>query len=262
MAEKQSRRFHYHASAHALSGQFTRPIQHVIEVQAATTLPTIGGHGHSRVDDFRFNHFVSFKAGYTHVSGSEQREADKVFHTTLVTATLEGLNFFDVLTADRLVARISLYHLFEGEEKEKESHFSFVGTKFENLRVAGYPVEVELNERLFAHLGTHEKVKKELETDNEFKKMAEDPFKTGRPRKLGDDYGEILCSLVKGMKTSAPGVKSQGHTLAVDHFGKIFVAETLLGRCKRTLTMLRLELGSPVAGSSAAGQVVGNGEPW
>ena len=258
MAPYVKRVFHYHASAHAFSGQFTRPVQHLIEVQAATTLPTIGGHGNARVDDFRFNHFVSFKAGYTHVFGSEHREGDKVYHTTLVTSTVEGLNFLDVITADRLVARISSYHLFE----EEHSHYSFVGTKFENLRIAGYPVELELNERLFAHLGTIDKVKKELDTDKEFRKMAEDPFQTGQKQKLGDGTGEILCSLVKDMKTSAPGVRREGHAFSIHHFGRVYLAETLIGRCKRTLTMLRLELGSPVSGNHIAGQVVGNGYPW
>ena len=62
-----------------------------------------------------------------------------------MTATIEGLNFLDVLTADRLVARISSYYLFE----EEHSHYSFVGTQFDNLRIGGYPVELELNERLF-----------------------------------------------------------------------------------------------------------------
>jgi hypothetical protein len=250
--------FHYHASAHALSGQFTRPVQQLIEVQAATTLPTIGGHGTARVDDFRFREFVSFKSGYTTVSGSELREGDKVFHTTLVTATLEGLNFLDVITADRVVARISSYYVLE----EEQPHFSFAGAKFENLRVAGYPVEIEFNERLFADLTTLDKVKKELETDKEFRKMAEDPFQTGKKLKPGDGDGEILCSLVKNMKTSAPGVKTEGHALSIHHFGRVYVAETLIGHCKRTLTMLRFELGSPVSGISTAAQVVGNGEPW
>jgi len=66
------RTFHYHASAHALSGQFWRPFQRVIEVQAPTTLPSIGGVGKSRVDNFRLDDLVSFKAGYTHVLGSKK----------------------------------------------------------------------------------------------------------------------------------------------------------------------------------------------
>ncbi len=258
MSAPIKRVFHYHASAHALSGRFTRPVHHLIEVLAPTTLPTIGGHGNARVENFRFNDFVSFKAGYTHVSGSELHQDGKVHHTTLVTATLEGVNFLDVLTADRLVARISSYFLFE----EGQSHYSFVGTKFENLRIGGYPVDVELNERLFAHLGTFDKVKKELETDKEFRKMAEDPFQTGQKQKPGEGNGEILCSLVKDMKTSAPGVRREGHAFSIHHFGRVYVAETLIGHCKRTLTMLRLELGSPVDGQHTLAQTVGNGVPY
>lgn len=32
MAANPRRAFHYHANAHVLSGRFTRPIQHLIEV--------------------------------------------------------------------------------------------------------------------------------------------------------------------------------------------------------------------------------------
>src|SRR5260370_29489210 len=106
MSGPVKRVFHYHASAHALSGQFTRPVQHLIEVQAATTLPTIGGHGNARVDDFRFNDFFSFKAGYTHVSGSGLGEDVKGFYTSLVRATLGGLNFLFVWVSERLSAAI------------------------------------------------------------------------------------------------------------------------------------------------------------
>jgi hypothetical protein len=92
--------------------------------------------------------------------------------------------------------------------------------------------------------------------------MAEDPFQTGQKQKLGDGTEEILCSLVKEMKTSAPGVRREGHAFSIHHFGRVYLAETLIGRCKRTLTMLRLELGSPVGGNHNAGGVVGNGQPW
>src|SRR5260370_8401752 len=86
------RRFHYHGTAHAMSLQFHRPVDHLIEVQAATSLPTTGGHGNARVDNFRFKDLVSFKAGYSHRSVSEQKDDDKVFHTTLVTSLLDVLN--------------------------------------------------------------------------------------------------------------------------------------------------------------------------
>ena len=82
--------FHYHACAHAFSGRFTRPFDHLIDVQAASSLPVIGGHGNSRIENFQFREFVSFKKGHTHVSGAHQ--ADDNSNNTLVTATVEGLN--------------------------------------------------------------------------------------------------------------------------------------------------------------------------
>jgi len=258
MADKVKRVFHFHATGLALSGSFTRPIARDIEVQAPTVLPTIGGYGNARVENFRLDHHVQFKAGYSHVTGSKYQKDDKEFYATLVTATVEGLNFFDVVTAERVVVRVSAYHLLPDDE----SHFSFLGSTIENLKIGGYPVEIEHNDRLIAHLDTLEKVKKELETDKEFKKMAEDPFHSGTPTKLSEGHGEILCSLVKQIKTKAPGVTVEGHALVVPNFGRIYLAEALLSSCKRTVSMLRFELGSPVAGTAIVGQGSGNGTPW
>jgi hypothetical protein len=258
MADKVKRVFHYHAHGLALSGSFTRPISRSIEVQAPTVLPTIGGYGNARVENFRLDHHVQFKAGYSHVAGSKYQKDDKEFYTTLVTATVEGLNFLDVLTAGRIVVRASAYHVLPDDE----SHFSFVGSTVENLKIGGHPVDIEYNDRLFAHLDTVAKVKKELETDKEFKKMAEDPFHTGTPTKLPESHGEILCSLVKRIKTNAPGVTVEGHALVIPGFGRVYIAEALLSSCKRTLTMLRFELGSPVEATAVAAQGGVNGHPW
>src|SRR5271154_5026011 len=152
------RTFHYNACAHAFSGQFTRPIQHDIEVQAPVALPTIGGHGSSRIENFRVKEFVSFKAAYSHVSGSQQKDGDKVFYTTLATATVEDLNILDVITADRVVSRVSSFSV----DGEYESHFSFSGSRFDNLRIAGCPVKVGLTSKLISQLPKFTDVEKEL----------------------------------------------------------------------------------------------------
>jgi hypothetical protein len=255
MAEKIKKVFHYHAHGLALSGSFTRPISRFIEVQAPTALPTIGGHGNARVENFHLDHHIHFKAGYSHVAGSKQQKDEQEFHTTLVAAVVEGLNFLDVLTADRVVLRLAGQHVYPDDE----SQFSFLGSTFENLKICGHPVEIELNDRLFAHLDTFAKVKKELETDKEFKKIAEDPFRSGTPTKLREGNEVIHCSLVKKIKTNAPGVTVDGHTLVIPAFGRIYFAEALLGLNKRTLTMLRFELGSPVEGTSVVSQASING---
>jgi len=263
------RTFHYNASAHAFSGHFTRPVQHLIEVQAPTALPTIGGVGSSRVENFKFKEYVKFDAGYTHVAGSEQREIvkggkggieEKVIYTTLVTATIENLNILDVVTADRIVSRISSYYV----DGAPESHFSFLGSKFENLHIGGCKADITLNHDFFAKYKTFAAIKNELknEKNEEFRTMAGDPFETGTPIQLAAGHEVILCSLVKKMKTDAPDVTTRAHAFVLPHFGRVYLAEAIIDECKRTLTMLRLELGSPIAASGVFAQSVGNGRPW
>jgi hypothetical protein len=248
--------YHYNAHGHGLSARFERPVQHLIEVQAASSLPTTGGHGSARVNNFGFGEFVSFKAAYSHVSGS--RKVEDGTYTTLATATVEGLNILDMVTADRIVARLATQH----PVAQNEPSVAVFGSKFENLRIACCPVQVEFNLELFERLDTFEAMRKELASNGDFRKMTEDPFQTGQKQKVPDAQGVLLCSLVKDMKTTCPGVKRQGHAFVVPQFGKVFVAEMLAKHGSRTLTMLRLEMGSPVSGMALAAEAIVNGNPW
>lgn len=250
--------FHYHACAHAFSGRFTRPFDHHIDVQAATSLPIIGGHGNARVENFQFREFVSFRKGYTHVSGGDQAE-DKS-HNTLVTAVIEGVNILDILTADRIVARLYSKH----REGEAEPSFNMVGSRFENLRIADCKVGVDLNLELFEDISTFEKAQAAfVKKGGEFRKIAEDPFEVGRPVKAPDPHGAFLCSCVKDIKTTCPGVKAVGrHGFEVRGFGKVFLGELVIKHGFRTLTMMRFEIGSAVSGSGTLAQGTGNGSPW
>lgn len=246
--------FHYRACAHAFSGHFTRPFQQTIDVQAASSLPIIGGHGTARVENFQFREFISFRKGYTHVSGAEQPEDES--NNTLVTSTLEGINLLDVVTADRVVARLYSKH----GKKEKEGSFTIVGSKIENLRIAGYEVKVELHHELFERIPTYEKALKDFEKKGDFYKIASDPFKTGEPIK--DPNGVFLCSCVKEMTTDCPGVTRAGHGFHVKGFGKIFLGEVIIRPGERTITMLRFEFGSSTKGGGTGGGATGNGHTW
>jgi hypothetical protein len=256
MSPEPLRTFHYHACAHAFSGSFTRPFSETIDVQAASALPIIGGHGNSRVENFQFREFVSFRKGYTHVSGAHQ--ADDGSNNTLVTSTVEGLNLFDVVTADRIVARLySKHHL-----NEPEGFITMVGSKFENLRIAGCPVEIKLDTELFERLPTFVAAKADFDNNREFRKIAEDPFQTGHPLKAVGPSGAFLCTCVKEMKTDCPGVKRVGHCFTVPGFGKVFLGEVVFKYGERTLTMVRLEIGSAVSGSGSAGGAKINGQHY
>jgi hypothetical protein len=283
------RKFHYHASAHALSGELTRPVQHVIEVQAGISLPSTGGVGSSHVEGFRFDEVVSFKRGYAHVSGSVKKENDKTIHTTHATATVESLNILDVVTADRVVARLS--SSFEEpapkEPRPTEGKVLLLGSKFENLSIAGCRIEVELEHELLLELGTFAAMRNSWKAkEGRLRQMVDDTRRalnfsdTALPDELAPE-GALFCSIVKEVhfkepgfdrrqddkrpeKYLPPGIRRLGrHAYSIVDFGRVYFAEVLCHHGQKTLTMLRVELGSPNGGGFTIGEGSSNGwPPW
>lgn len=280
------KRYHYHADAYALSGELTRPVAHVIEAQASTSLPSTGGIGHSRVENFRFHDIVSFTAGYSHVSGSVKVEGNKRTHNTHATAVVERLNILDVVTADRIVVRLSSSYVFDIDgnrgEPERESRIVIVGTKFENLRVAGCPIEVELHHELALQLPTFAKVRSAYRDNAVFQALAKQPVQEPGPD------GVVHCSLVKHIwlanrgallhdlagpeepkdedgkplrRKHCHGVERRGNMLKVEEFGTIHLAEIVFEHGRKTVEMLRIDLGSPNGGSFSGPGGSTNGRP-
>jgi len=58
-----------------------------------------------------------------------------------------------------------------------------------------------------------------------------------------------------------PGVERKGHCFVIPKFGKLFLGEILMQYGRRTLTMVRFELGSPVSATGTAIQLDSNGSP-
>jgi len=253
MAPKPAPAFHFHACAHAFSAQFTRPFHHQIDIQAQSALPVVGGHGHARVENFEFRDFISFKKGYSHVSGGHQADDDS--NNTLATSVLEHLNMFDILTVERVVSRLYSKH----PAGAREGNISWIGSKFENLRVAGCPVEIVLNVPIFQKLLTFKDAFEAFKDGGEFRKIAQDPLNTGKALKASEVDGVFLCSIVKEIKVDCPGVKVDGHSMYVPGFGKVYLGELLIRHGEKTLTMLRFELGSTTSGSGSGGGSKSNG---
>lgn len=267
MSELSRPPFVYHAGALALSGHIKRPLDHLIDVQAGTSLPTTGGHGTARVENFRFNQMISFRAGHSQVSGSEKIEdvrkdgktEQRITFTTLSTAVVEGLNVLDVVTADRIVARLSSSYV-KGEDHEPR--ILTIGSRLENLRIAGCKVDVHLHDELALKLATFEQAREQYKNNAIFQKMVDDPFGKGdgEAAKI-EAHGSIHCSLVRKFDPADyPGMfKYHGHVVDVPEFGKIYLAEVLLQCSRKTLTMLRIELGSPSSGNVTGPQADSNG---
>ena len=182
------------------------------------------------------------------------------YYTTLVTAVAEGVNIFDVVHAERIVARFASSYTLD----DSEPHFTLVGSKFDNLQIGGCKMEIPIDVSLFEKMDTFEAVRNEFKSNADFRKMAEGPSDAERKKLELPEHGAILCSIVnlKEMKTECPGVVREGHSFIIPKFGRLFLGEILLEYSRRTLTMVRFELGSPVSGSGTVVQLNSNGTPW
>jgi hypothetical protein len=240
---KQRIPFHFHAEGHAFSAEFHRPIPYPIGAQASVSLPSIGGHAHSRVENFIADHLVRFTSAQSHVSGSWM--ADNKIVTTNATTVIEGLNILDYIVADRIVARLTSEH----HVGEKEGHFLAIGTAFEGLKIGGHDVKVTLRHELFVNNKTFADLRHHLANNQKPDKIAV----------LSDEVA--LCSLVEDIDVKFPGLRKKGHILYIDHFGEIAFGEVFAALGSRTLTMLRLRLGSPDAVIGTVAELTTNGQP-
>lgn len=272
--------FLYHAHAVALIGRLTNPISEILEAQAPATIGEAGGVSRSRVENFRFQEIISCKAAWSQVTGVESLKHPGTY-STLATSVIEGLNVLDMVTADRIVMRITSKHPGAGGGQPS---IQFLGSSFENLRIAGQPVAVELDTATFDDLDTRAKLGDRYLKESGFRAeldkrmlgggMDEIPAEKNRTRNYFEKFsskesqrawesgGEIRCSLVKGVRCGAPELKGCGHVIEIPEFGLIRLAEITIGPDHRSLSMLRIDLGSAYDGFVEGGSGAGNGRPW
>lgn len=298
MNAHSNKAFYYHAHATSLGGTLRQPVQKVVSTNASVSLASAGGFSSQRIGPFHVDGLVSVKAAHVRVSGSEHgteyrpeehgdrsgatpetagqdRRETRSWRTT-TTATVEGLNILEVLTADRIVAQVSVDHPRNG--KTTEAKVTFLGSRFENLRVHGSPVEPELNGKLFgarggvstatefanSPLAFHELI--EAAKEQHGKRVARHGSHPLRNRLTQEDpatdlqqKGSALCSLVETVKAAAEPTQSYSHLLHIPDFGNVFLGELLVGHFSAQLTMLRVEMGCMADGDMSACSVYTNG---
>lgn len=248
----------YHAEAHVLSGHLKRPIEQKVEPHAPVSLKSLrGGHLTRFAEDVSVEGLISFKTGHTRVSGS--RSLKHSGWVTLSRSVMEGLNVFEVITADRVVAQVSTEHLNEfGHKPGHVPRVTFLGTQFTNLRISGIPLKLTLNLGICGEkpegdrpyvtdqkfLGAvHEQVKSIAQSPDlpkAFKdkydgRLAEiEALRNGNRAGKGDtEPVKVKCSLVKSIHIDdieqIPGLKTVGNVLIIPEFGIVELAEVEVG---------------------------------
>jgi hypothetical protein len=235
--------FHFRAEAHAFSGEIHHPFWYPIKAKAATSLPTIGGLATARHENFSCHEFVSFRKAHSHVSG---RQVAQGVYETHASTTVEHLDVEGVLTADRVVCRLSSIY----DHLHPEGLILFAGSKFENLKINGHKVEVIFRHGFMEECDNFEKLSKSIRSEQDAGKIA----------KVGG--GVAVFTLVERIVSDLPFVpKDGGYIFEVPNFGKVTIAEIFAEPAARTLTMLHLELGSPQTGNFTFAEGGTNGKP-
>jgi hypothetical protein len=276
----------YHAEAGAINGSLRLPFAQPIEPQAHAKLRETGGYESQHAEPFRIEGIVSYAAAHTQVSGHQEEKHGGGF-ITLTTAVIEDLNVLNVVTADRVVAQISTEHpLGSAENPLYMPTVTFLGTNFYNLRIGGFPVEVDLDLKLLEdppidqepgepqpevaftqHEGFLKKVAERMgivRAHPSLPKEVLDRFQAcdGPQKGKCTEY-----SLVKKIEGTFPGTP-HGNMIDIPHFGKVFLGVIRIEQSDPTggqdvykqtlinLTMIEIQMGCIASGT----MMVANGK--
>ena len=101
-------------------------------------LPPDGGVGSIRVEGFRHRDILSFGSAYAEVVGTEPEDG---VYETLSLSVVEKFNLLDVVTCDRIVARLTSRFpgvAKDGCEPPQELSVVPIGSRFEGLRIGNH----------------------------------------------------------------------------------------------------------------------------
>jgi hypothetical protein len=282
---ERKREHTYHAEATVLSGDLYHPLPQEIKPQTnAKLFSKESGYLSEHAEPYRLEGVISFDRAYTQVAGNPNSRKPEKGWNTLVTSVVEGLNVLDVVTADRVVGQIATHHT----EKGYVPRIHFLGTRFENLRIAGHLVKVNLHKKhpysletpedtsgYTGHEGFLERVKTLVDSIKGGDEVPEDlltRYKNVVSKANGNE--SIEGSLVTGVE-DLPFGRGFGHVIDIPDFGKIHLAVLKITHSdygldydkkkmvwKKTLVelkMIELELGCIAGGMAAMGSAVVGG---
>jgi hypothetical protein len=231
MTDSFDRRHYYHAEAHVLSGELRTPLNRDIKPQSFVKLSDGGGYESKLERDFHLEAAISFESAHTQVAGYPASWPCDGW-ATLTTAEIVGLNFLDVIKADRVVGQMRTIYPAVGYVPI----VSFVGTHFDNLRIGGHPVKLDLDLGLFGDkpvddlFYTQEPlfVRRVIKQYERIAACGNLPVELdGRYNQIPSSFvdGETVeCSLVNQAEGSYPG-RTFGHIIHIPHFGIVTLAK-------------------------------------
>lgn len=267
MPNTATRKHTYNAEAKILEGNLRLPLVQTVHPVGHAQLAGEGGYKAIHSREYRVEGVVSIASSYSHVAGNPITKPGGGW-STLSTTVLEGLNILEVVTANRVVGQVITEHPAEGYVPK----ISFLGTRFENLRIAGRPLELDLDLEILGETpkndgpytkepGVVSRVSAQYKKILGNKRVLDEVGE--RYKQLSSNLGtgfEVECSLVNQVAGSFPGL-SFGHVIHIPMFGTVTLAKVSIlheevqpktGSPKKTtvkLTMLECKLGCAIEGA-------------
>jgi len=278
MPEVNERTHNYDAEAMVLSGHLKLPLSQPIEPQTHSKLTAKGGYVSQRSDAYQLESVISIRSAHSHVAGNKSNKPGEGWNT-MTTTVVEGLNVMEVLTADRIVGQTITHHPLKGYVPS----ISFLGTRFENLRIAGIPVELEWDQEIFGSTpvndvsyaldpGVLSRVSRQYDRILQNKNLP--AALQERYNQLSSTLGSaeaVECSLVNRVSGLFPGTIA-GNMVTIPGFGTITLAKLTVKqedpiesakthkKTTFTLTMIDLNLGCVIEGLMSIGGGTSNGD--
>jgi hypothetical protein len=275
------RRFIFRGNAAAIGGRIVRPTDAVIDSSTASSLTVAGGRSKSQSGATRFGQWVSFGGATTSAEGvfddvKQQIELSfgRVAEDALTMTTVSHADVTSLSVGDKPKLTIKRLHATLVSKSPAASGEPAIGlgneTTVEGASIGGFALTVTLAVPLFQRYDTQSKLLTAADDPQFVQKSgghllmkAAGRGKAAPPAtRLIQSYGTTYATIVRSIKWAGdpyPGAKIEQHMVTVPDFGRIFFGELLITDLSRRLTMLRLELGSPIGGVLACAEVENNG---
>jgi hypothetical protein len=257
------RQFLFRGNASGVAAHIRRPTDEMVPVQAASSVPTIGGLSESTAQGRQFQ-FIGFESASTSAHGEfddpkaavditlRKRPRDSVPTTTTVISEVNGLRILEHVRVARLRAQMTAR---SESDHYHETSISPSGTVLEGLFINNVELRATLNEEFFRKHDTKEEIERAMFWGNE----------DARRLCLFKSAGLIYATLVERLDwvgKPPDGVKIDHNQVTIPDFGQLYLAEIFIGAGSRRMNMVRADLGSPAGGQAAAASIETNGNTW
>ena len=230
-------KFRYSASARELAVQIAAPFEASPD-PGACVLPPEGGFAHLVWGRTNLPGILEIKQAYGETEGRFNDQQD-AWQTT-VRLTIEKCNLGDVVTIGRMSATlVSSYPATAGSPD-----FSVVNAVFEDVRLAGIPVQVLTNSEIQARPFTYENL------------IGGDAFRRVNVRKTLDGSEAAIVSIIESLRMERErpsGVYVDGNIIVFPGLGQVRMGELIVEPERCILRLLRAEFSGTIRAQADVG---------